>query len=59
MQCTPAYESPLKAVTELLNRTVSEKARAMLLESGIPKTLWNEAVSCDLRAQQIRNKRNK
>ena len=32
-------------VSECLNRTIMEKVRAMLDESGLPKFLWAEAVS--------------
>jgi transposase InsO family protein len=40
-------------VAERLNRTLLEKTRAMLLESGLPKTLWGYAI---LHANYLRNR---
>jgi hypothetical protein len=40
-------------VAERLNRTLIEKTRAMLLESGLPKTLWGYAI---LHANYLRNR---
>lgn len=41
---TVAYNPELNAVSERLNRTLMEKARTMLLTSGLDKRFWNEAV---------------
>lgn len=41
---TPRKESQLNGVAEVCNKILCEKARAMLIESGLPKCLWSEAV---------------
>ena len=44
LRYTPRKESRLNGIAERLNRTVCEKARSLLFESGLPKYLWNYAV---------------
>lgn len=43
---TIPYTPELNGVTERLNRTLVEKARAMLLESKLSKEMWGEAILC-------------
>lgn len=45
MQCTVGYAPEQNGISERLNRTIMEAARSMLSESGLPKSLWAEAVS--------------
>lgn len=44
MEKTVPYTPEQNGVSERLNRTIEEKARAMLQSSGLPKFLWGEAV---------------
>lgn len=44
MEKTVPYTPEQNGVSERLNRTIEEKARAMLQASGLPKFLWGEAV---------------
>lgn len=44
MEKTVPYTPEQNGVSERLNRTIEEKARAMLQASGLPKCLWGEAV---------------
>lgn len=41
---TIAYSPQQNGVAERFNRTVVEKARALMIEAGIPKSLWGDAV---------------
>lgn len=41
---TPAYESQLNGVAKRYNRSVCKKGRAIMTESGLPKSFWKEAV---------------
>ena len=43
-QLTTAYTPQQNGVAERKNRTLMNMVRSMLLEKGIPKTLWGEAV---------------
>jgi transposase InsO family protein len=43
-QLSPPNTPEQNEATERLNRTLMEKARAMLLESGLPTRLWLEEV---------------
>lgn len=43
---TVAYNHPQNGRAERLNRTLEDKARTMLLEAGLPKRFWPEAVMC-------------
>jgi hypothetical protein len=49
---TAAYASHQNGSIERLNRTLVERARAMLLASGLPRSMWAEAVKM---ANFIRN----
>ncbi|GIL95867.1 hypothetical protein Vretimale_1808 [Volvox reticuliferus] len=49
---TAGYNPEQNGAAERLNRTLLEKARAMLVESKLPKQLWGEAVST---ANTLRN----
>lgn len=44
-QCTVGYSPQQNGVSERKNRTLMEAARTMLADSGLPKTLWAEAVN--------------
>lgn len=44
-QCTVGFAPEQNGVSERLNRTLMEAARSMLCESGLPKSLWGEAVN--------------
>lgn len=50
---TVAYNPEMNSVSERLNRTLQEKARTMLLASGIEWRFWNEAVKV---ANYIKNR---
>ncbi|QRW26084.1 integrase core domain protein [Rhizoctonia solani] len=45
LETTAPYSSQQNGIAERLNRTLTDKARAMLLESAAPKFLWNEAIA--------------
>ncbi|QRV85201.1 Retrovirus-related Pol polyprotein from transposon TNT 1-94 [Ceratobasidium sp. AG-Ba] len=45
IETTAPYSAQQNGIAERLNRTLTEKARAMLLESGAPKSLWSEAIA--------------
>lgn len=44
-QTTVPYTPQQNGVSERVNRTVVEKARSMLQDSGLPRAYWGEAVS--------------
>lgn len=44
-QCTVGYAPEQNGIAERKNRTLVESARSMLTESGLPKSLWAEAVN--------------
>ncbi|CAK1597387.1 unnamed protein product [Parnassius mnemosyne] len=44
LQYTAAYNPEMNGVAERMNRTLTEKARALLLDSQLPKELWGEAL---------------
>ena len=44
IEYTPPYTPQLNGVSERMNRTLCEKAKAMLAEAKLPKFLWSEAV---------------
>lgn len=44
IEYTIAYTPEQNGVAERMNRTIVEKARCMLLSSGLSKSLWSEAV---------------
>ena len=43
-QCTVGYAPEQNGIAERMNRTLVEACRSMLSESGLPKTLWAEAI---------------
>lgn len=43
-ECTISHTPQQNGVSERMNRTIADKARCMLLGSGLRKDLWNEAV---------------
>lgn len=43
VQPTISYSPQQNGVAERFNRTLAEKVRAMLIESGVPKKMWAEA----------------
>ncbi|KAI3427280.1 hypothetical protein D9Q98_007212 [Chlorella vulgaris] len=53
MQTTNRYTPEQNGAAERLNRTLIEKVRPMLAESGLPKSTWAEAV---VTASYIRNR---
>lgn len=46
IEYTQAYSPQMNGVSERMNRSVYNKARALMLESNLPKNLWGEAVRC-------------
>lgn len=44
IEYTPPYTPQLNGVSERMNRTLCEKAKAMLAEAELPKFLWSEAL---------------
>ena len=50
-QTTPSYSPQSNSFAERGNRTIQDKARTMMLESGLPGSLWGEVMltSCVLR----------
>jgi transposase InsO family protein len=44
-QCTVGYAPEQNGIAERKNRTLMEGARTMLVESGLPKSFWAEAVN--------------
>ncbi|KAJ1300455.1 hypothetical protein OPQ81_005270 [Rhizoctonia solani] len=45
LEMTAPYSAQQNGIAEQLNRTLTEKARAMLIKSGAPKHLWSEAIT--------------
>ncbi|CUA69513.1 Retrovirus-related Pol polyprotein from transposon TNT 1-94 [Rhizoctonia solani] len=45
LETTAPYSAQQNGIAERLNRTLTEKARAMLIESAAPKFLWSEAIA--------------
>jgi transposase InsO family protein len=52
-QSTARYSLEQNGVAERLNRVLMERARAMLIESGLPDEMWAKAV---VTANYIRNR---
>ena len=50
-QTTPSWSPQSNGIAERANRTLQDKTRTMLLESGLPGSLWGEIIltSCVLR----------
>ena len=50
-QTTPSYSPQSNGIAERMNITLQDKARTMMLESGLPGSLWGEILltSCVLR----------
>lgn len=44
-QLTNIYTPQQNGVAERMNRTLTEKARCLLFDAGLPKTYWAEAVN--------------
>lgn len=44
LQYTMPYNPEINSLTERMNRTLLNKARTILLESGLSKEFWGEAV---------------
>lgn len=44
METTVPYSPQQNGVAERLNRTLLDKSRSMLLDAGLPKSMWGEAV---------------
>ena len=45
LEMTSTYLPSQNGVAERLNRTLIERARAMIINSGLPKFLWEEAIA--------------
>ncbi|QRV77015.1 Retrovirus-related Pol polyprotein from transposon TNT 1-94 [Ceratobasidium sp. AG-Ba] len=45
LETTAPYSSQQNGIAERLNRTLLERARAMMFEANAPQFLWNEAVA--------------
>ncbi|KEP45177.1 integrase core domain protein, partial [Rhizoctonia solani 123E] len=45
LETTAPYSAQQNGIAERLNRTLTEKVRAMLIESAAPKFLWSEAIA--------------
>lgn len=48
VEYTIRYISKQNGVAEKINRNIIEKVRCLLLESGMKKIFWSEAVMCDV-----------
>lgn len=46
IEYTQPYSSQQNGVSERMNRTLYDKARTMMIETGLPKYLWVEAILC-------------
>lgn len=46
LQFTIAYSPQSNGIAERMNRTIYNKARTLMIETGLPKHLWGEAVRC-------------
>jgi transposase InsO family protein len=44
-QCTVGYAPEQNGIAERKNRTLVEAARTMLIDSGLPKSFWAEAIN--------------
>lgn len=44
LQLTIPYNLQLNGVAERMNRTLVDKARTMIIDSGLPKMMWGEAI---------------
>lgn len=44
MKCTIPYSLHLNGKAKRINRTIMEKARAMIVDSNLGKNMWGEAV---------------
>ena len=45
LEMTSPYLPSQNGVAERLNRTLIERARAMIINLGLPKFLWEEAIA--------------
>ncbi|QRV96308.1 Retrovirus-related Pol polyprotein from transposon TNT 1-94 [Ceratobasidium sp. AG-Ba] len=45
LETTAPYSAQQNGIAERLNRTLAEKARAMMIEASAPKFLWSEAIA--------------
>lgn len=58
-QCTVGYAPEQNGIAERMNRTLMEAVRTMMIDAGLPKSLWGEAIftacytlNCVLKANQ-------
>ncbi len=58
LQTSTPYTPAQNGVAERLNRTLMEKVRCMLAESGLPKRMWGEAVSTACYLKNLTTHRN-